>query len=320
MSSYYAEESPYLETDKSRGRNIGKKSRSVYHNFIRKVWIPFLKEKHIKSFSALDPPLIIAFQNFLLKKGNKPQTVNKFMGGLNAIFEHLVMHGTITGNVFDKVPMLKVSKKNYVLRGCHELNTLTGAFNKRWKDPVSYLLCLVIYTTGMRNSEIECVKVKDIIKIKDCHFINIEESKTQNGVRMVPLHDFVYKKLMSFITKTGKQPEDRLFVFSAAGTAKHNQSTLYNKANIDLGTILKIHKQDVAGELERQGITFYSGRHYWKTLMNAEELGDVEEYFMGHKVSRDIAKRYNHRDKQGQEKILEKAREVFAILDKRMFK
>jgi hypothetical protein len=54
--------------------------------------------------------------------------------------------------------------------------------------------------------------------------------------------------------------------------------------------------------------------------MNAEELGDVEEYFMGHKVSRDVAKRYNHRDKQGQEKILEKAREVFAILDKRLFK
>jgi hypothetical protein len=40
---------------------------------------------------------------------------------------------------------------------------------------------------------------------------------------------------------------------------------------------------------------------------------------MGHKVSNNVAKRYNHRDKQGQEKILEKAREVLKILDKRLF-
>jgi len=54
-------------------------------------------------------------------------------------------------------------------------------------------------------------------------------------------------------------------------------------------------------------------------LMNSEELGDIEEYFMGHKVSGDVAKRYNHRDKQGREKLLEKAKKVFDILDKWVF-
>jgi hypothetical protein len=54
--------------------------------------------------------------------------------------------------------------------------------------------------------------------------------------------------------------------------------------------------------------------------MNAEELGDVEEYFLGHKVSPDVAKNYNHRDKQGQKKILAKAKEVLKILDKQLFK
>jgi integrase len=167
----------------------------------------------------------------------------------------------------------------------------------------------------MRNSEIERTKVSDIIKIEDCRFINITDSKTRNGVRIVPLHDFVYRKLSSFIAKTGKKPDDLLFIFSVKGSAKHNQSTVYKKASADMGAVMGLSEAELAG----QHITFYSGRHYWKTLINSEDLGDIEEYFMGHKVSKNVAKRYNHRDKQGQEKILEKAREVLKILDKRLF-
>jgi hypothetical protein len=41
---------------------------------------------------------------------------------------------------------------------------------------------------------------------------------------------------------------------------------------------------------------------------------------MGHKVSKDVAERYNHRDRQGQKKLLAKARETLKILDKTLFK
>jgi integrase len=102
------------------------------------------------------------------------------------------------------------------------------------------------------------------------------------------------------------------YLFSSQGGP--NQSTLYRKAALDMAGMLK------ADAGERKGVTFYSGRHYWKTLMNAGGLGDVEEYFMGHKVSGDVSKRYNHLDRQGRERIVEKAREVFGILDKRLFK
>ncbi|MDR1073095.1 MAG: hypothetical protein LBL45_05405, partial [Treponema sp.] len=45
----------------------------------------------------------------------------------------------------------------------------------------------------------------------------------------------------------------------------------------------------------------------------------TEEYFMGHKVSAEVRKRYNHKDKRGVEKMAEKAREVFGILDEWLF-
>jgi integrase len=251
-------------------------------------------------------------QNHLLARGNKPQTVNQWLGCFKAILSHLIMSGTIAENVFIKTAMLKPNKKHQTIRGCYEIDKVQGVFNRRWPDKVSRLFCLMIYTTGLRNSEIERIRVRDIIKIRDCRFIHIRKSKTDNGIRLVPLHEYVYIHIARIINHDKKQEDD--YIFTARG--RPNQSVLYKKANTDMGAVLGFTPKQLA----EQGITFYSGRHYWKTLMNACDLGDVEEYFMGHKVSGDVSKRYNHRDKQGQKKILEKAREVYRILDRRLFK
>jgi hypothetical protein len=73
-------------------------------------------------------------------------------------------------------------------------------------------------------------------------------------------------------------------------------------------------------ELAARHITFYSGRHFWKTLMNCGGLGEeAEGFFMGHKASGDVAKRYNHRDRQGKDLMARKAGKAFAILDKHLF-
>ena len=62
-----------------------------------------------------------------------------------------------------------------VIRGCHEIKTINGVFNQKWRDETSYLLCLLIYTTGMRNSEIEKIRPCDIIKIKGCDFFDVSD-------------------------------------------------------------------------------------------------------------------------------------------------
>jgi integrase len=175
----------------------------------------------------------------------------------------------------------------------------------------------MIYSTGMRNSEIEKIRVNDIIEMNGIHFIDVKESKSKNGIRLVPLHDFVYKKIKTYIEQTDKKNEN--YIFSIHGGP--NQSTTYKNANILLGKKLKLsdNETEIEKELEKQNISFYSGRHFWKTLMSSEGLGeDVEEFFMGHKVSGDVSMNYNHKDKQGKDKLLEKAREVFAILDKKL--
>ena len=202
--------------------------------------------------------------------------------------------------------------KNISVRGCHNIDIMGRVFTEPWDDLFSYLLCLLIYTAGLRNCEIARIRVSDLIEIEGVRFINVSKSKTENGKRLVPLHDFVYQKIKASIKETGKTAES--YIFSKNGGP--NQSTVYKKANILLGGKLGLSEND----LREQKISFYSGRHFWKTLMNSEGLGeDIEEFFMGHKTSGDVAKNYNHKDKHGKAKLLEKAMEVFAILDRKLF-
>jgi integrase len=311
LAEYYNSGSIYLEKDRNRNRTLNEKTRSVYYHFMNKKFIPYLQDNNIKTFEGIDPPVIANFQDYLLARGTKPQTINRYFSCINAVFDQLLITGIIKENPLDRIKSLKMGAKSTDIRGCHEIDKMKGIFNTQWDDTLSYMLCLMIYSTGMRNSEIEKIRANDIIELDGIHFVDIKESKTNNGIRLVPVHDFVYKKIQRYINQANKQGED--YIFSAHGGP--NQSTGYNKANGLLAKKLNISED----ELEKQGITFYSGRHFWKTLMNSEGLGDdIEEFFMGHKVSGDVAKNYNHKDKQGKEKLLEKAKEVFAILDKKL--
>jgi site-specific recombinase XerD len=284
----------------------------VYHHFIHKVFIPFLRRSGIEKVTDITATVLFRFQDYLLAKGNKPQTVNSALSCIRVIFDRFVLDGVVTENVVSALPQVKIRTGDHYVRGCYDLADLKGVFNKPWGDPASFLLCLLIYTTGMRNSEIEKLQLQHIIELDGIRLIRIPESKTDNGVRVVPLHPFTWRALRSWAKQTGKTEGD--YLFSLHGGP--NQSTLYRKANQDMGLVLRLSESDLA---ERH-ITFYSGRHFYKTLLDAEGLGDIEEYFMGHKVSKDVAKRYNHRDKQGMDKIVKKAGEVFRALDRRLFR
>jgi integrase len=310
LSEYYKAGSSYLGKDKNRNRIINEKTRSVYYNFMIKKFIPYLQKKNIKAFREIDPPVIANFQDYLLSTGIKTQSINRYLSGVNIAFNHLLITGVIKENAFDRVKALKTGAKSVEVRGCHEIDKMKGVFNTKWEDNLYYLLCLIIYSTGMRNSEIDKIKIDDLIEFEGIHFIDIKESKSKNGIRLVPIHNFLYKKIHRYISKKGR----RGYIFSDHGGP--NQSTLYNQANALLGKKLGLSED----ELERECITFYSGRHFWKTLMNSEGVGeDIEEFFMGHKVSGDVSKTYNHKDKRGREKLIEKANDVFAILDKKLF-
>jgi integrase len=313
MKRYYEKNSPYLEADARRGRTLSETARRIYHNAVLNHWLPYLKKQRVTAAEEITTPFMALFQDHCLGKGIKPQTVNHYVSFISQIFDFMLIRGYISANPCAGLAALKVGADEYQARGCYHLSDLRGVFNKRWHNELSCLLCLVIYTTGMRNSEMDRIQVRDIIQIGAHRFINIPKSKTRYGARVVPLHEQVYRRLARYIGKHNRGPDDLLFCNKNGGALPRSY---YTAANAALGKVVGYDQ----ARLEKEHITFYSGRHFWKTLMNANELGEVEEYFMGHRVSQDVAKRYNHRDKQGQEKIVGKAGEVFQILDRQLFR
>jgi len=304
LEKYYEADSPFLIADAKRGRVLGEKKRKIDDMFIKKRFIPFLKKSNVKIVEDIDTALLARFQNYLLLTV-KPQSVNAYLASVKMIFRHFITTGYVKYNPCAGLPPIKV--KDIKATGCYELDKVKGIFNEQWKNRRHYLLILLIYTTGMRNSEINRIQTSDIIEICGEKFIDISKSKTPNGERVVPLHPFVYNAI---VDNYGKEAD---YIFPQKSDSFER---LCARANLSLaertGYTLEM--------LKKENIVFYSGRHFWKTLMSREGLGDdIEEVFMGHKVSGDIAKRYNRKDKWGSEKLAEKAREVFAVLDRCLF-
>jgi integrase len=303
FDDFFKDDSVMPRSENKRNGRICDKWRVACYHHMRNRFVPFLEERRVFSFSKIDTRLLSDFQDALLASGLKPQTVNGYLKAVRKVFSYLARKGMVNTNPCKLLPNIPVYAEDQAVRGCYEIGRLAGIFRRKWEDEESYLLCLLIYTTGMRNCEIQPIKKEDMVTVEGCHFIDIKDSKTANGIRLVPLHDFVYRKLMAY--GAGKEAGARLFEIN---------DTAFRTASAALAR--RLGAED---EIGPQNITFYSGRHFWKTLMNSEGLGEVEELFMGHKVSSDVSKRYNHRDKRGKELLAQKAREVFSILDRNLF-
>ena len=321
MNNFYKKDSNYQKSNNRRSKPLCDHTRQTYHNMILQYWIPFLKKMKITELKEINQQIIIRFQDYCSSFGMKPQSVNHCICHVSRIFNYLLLTRNVQINPCKGITRLYVHDSDVTLRDCYNVDEISGVFNKRWNNDIYYLLCLIIYSTGIRNSEIERIKISDIININGCYFLNISKSKSKFGIRIVPLHNFVYSKIISYIKKYKKSSDDILFN-QINGRLIPRQ--WYRDANIMLGTFTrdkdkKLNYTEIKQMLEKENISFYSGRHWYKTALNAYELGDVEEYFMGHRVTHDVSKRYNHRDKQGQEILVKKAMEVFRILDKVLF-
>jgi len=311
LRDYYTKDSPYLVIDTARGRKINETSRQTLHGFVVNTFIPFLRENRIKEFEEIKPVVMGRFQNYLLlERGLLPQSINRQVSGIKAIFSHLFMTGVIERNITrDIVPLRTMNNR---VRGCYSMEELSGIFKEQWDDKRSYLLCSLVYSAGLRNSEIQNLTVNDIIARGDIHFLSITRSKTNAGVRVIPLHPKIRETLEEWIDEKRLSGESHLFV-------KHARQRIFKtarKANITLGSLLG----KTPAELKADNITFYSGRHFYKTMLNLYDLGDIEELFMGHKVNKDVSERYNHKDKRGEKELLKEAEKAIEIIDRSLFR
>jgi site-specific recombinase XerD len=167
--------------------------RNEYKQMIIDKFIPFLRREKITAFDQIKMTTLAGYQDYLLAQGKRPQTVNNNLKPVRNILAEMARRGITredSGRQIRSIPVKQTDKK---ARGCYELGEIKGVFNRRWKEEALYLLCALIYTTGMRNSEIRRLRMEDIQIINGCRFIGIKESKTPSGIRLIPLHETIYR-------------------------------------------------------------------------------------------------------------------------------
>ncbi|GHV86980.1 hypothetical protein AGMMS50255_2760 [Spirochaetia bacterium] len=314
LGNYYTENSDAMRIDierKDRKTLNGKDIRRNYL-FVNKVFIPFMKNergrKYLKDIETAD---ITALQNKMLAEKSSGQTINKVLGSVKMVFQHFERTGKIKHTPFIQGYSLNVQGQS---REIYELPEMKNAFSGVWNDKVSFLLNLIIYTTGARNGEIESLRVNDITNTIDgvdfgkMYFLRIRDGKTENAKRHIPLPPFTYGKIQAHIKKTGKTGED--FILGK------QYIKIYKQARNDLGALLGY----TPIELDNMRIDFYSGRHFWKTAISEGGLSEgIEELWMGHAVSSDIKKLYNHKNRIGKDNLVKKITKLFSIIDKTYF-
>jgi integrase len=153
--------------------------------------------------------------------------------------------GKITTDFSTCVFSVKGSKQAEKERGVYSIDTLKGVFGKQWENKLSKLLCMVIYYTGIRNSEIQRIQFNDIETIGDTHFLNVRGTKSKNAIRKVPIHDTLYKALKNYVKANGI--ENGKAVFQGV------YNNVFRQASFDMGFLMGFTESD----LLKEGICFF---------------------------------------------------------------
>jgi len=165
-------------------QNLCENIRREYENMIHNRFIPFLMREKIVSFDQITRKTLVKYQDCLQAEGMKAQTVNNNMKPVKKILAAMERKGLI--NEKPNIEGLKVHEKDQKERGCYNLEKVQGVFDEQWENEESFILCLLIYTTGMRNSEIKRLCLKDIQTIDGCRFINVKKAKRLTASALSP--------------------------------------------------------------------------------------------------------------------------------------
>jgi integrase len=334
LTNYY-NNSPLLIKALKR-RKIRNTQIIKYKSFIDNYYIPFLKSKNITTIEKANTlDIIEKFQEYCQNENMNElhhhlsiKTLNNNIScAVAPIFNQLLENKSafiLNYRLLEKedrksigtIPIqttLKTLLDDYIWErkeGTEKLPYLTNHL----KHLSNFrLLCLLGNLCGLRNAEIYMLRKKNIIKIGNTLFLNIENSridgtgtKTKAGKRLIPLHPIVYKHLTKYINENNRTD----YIFYNGG--KNISYSQFNRAR-DIFTLLCGYDKDYVKE---HNIVFYSFRHFFKTMLqNALPEKEYIEYLMGHTNKNDMSKNYLHYDSIGNKYLEENGNKIIKCIN-----
>ena len=281
LSEYFKEGSKWLLLDKKFGIERLAKSNREYDSLIDRHLVTYFNENHLYKYSDITAKVLYEFQIDCISKQISNKNISDMLFALKLLFNRLMAQGTIESSPFIGIKQVKREKSKD--KGMFDINKVKGIFKTVWNDnETEYMFHLIACTTGLRNSEIRLLKITDFLNISDIHFVDVNNArddnsgvKTENALRKIPVHNFVYERIQDYIKKNNRTEyvfldKDKLF---SASDVSNMIEIAANKISVDINYC------------KAKNITFHSWRHMFSTVLYESGLisSDWIEYFMGHK-------------------------------------
>lgn len=290
LLNYYSPEGTWLKD--SRKTALNNYQRTKYYGYMKNYFVPFFNDpenfangKKRSNLMDITSGDILTYVDYMLADGYASKTIKTSLSALRRPFERLQQEGSISNNPLNQKIILQNQNTND--RSCIEPAKTIGVFNKSWQDDWNYIICLVAFSTGMRNSEIKKLRYTDIIEKGNIKYFGLLfEGKTENSKRYIPIHPFVYEKIVEWKTKQNISDDDLLFHISGKQSSRR-----YRSAVQEFGSYCGY----TADMLDNENITFYGFRHSYQTILDLspEVKSEWSFYFTGHKQDQ-LTYKYDH--------------------------
>ena len=187
------------------------------------LFLEYLCENNIKSYNDVTYQDIRLYVNYLYNLNYNNKTISRHISSLKSFFKYLRTKNVIKDNPLTLISNPKLEKKLPKFLNFEDLDKLLNAFdNNNYIGLRNSLILEMLYSTGMRVSEIVSIKLKDIsLQNRSIKVVGKgnKERVVYFGTRCNNLIDnylkYSYKELninnldYLFLSKTGKKISDR---------------------------------------------------------------------------------------------------------------
>lgn len=153
----------------------------------------------------------------------KPQSVNRAVASLRALYKYLLGNGVIEHNIFVKVQSMRTARRLPKFVPRREMTSVVECVLRRlredeWRGRRDALLVLLLYACGLRLAEVVGINHEDFTD--DFHSLRVRGKGDK--MRVVPLIERVRYEIMRYISEFSDEKiciksENALFLSTRAG-------------------------------------------------------------------------------------------------------
>ena len=231
----------------------------------------FLKDNKISSINSIDYGVIRKYLSFLHDQNLESSSVSRKISTLRSFFKFNLKNGVIKNNPMTLISNPKREKKLPKYLNYDEMDRLLNSIDISSKEGIrNKLIIELLYSTGVRVSELVNIKIKDI-KIKDCQISILGKG---NKERIVLFGSVAKNLIKDYITA---------YRADFSGNISDNYLLIDKGRQLSTNKVELILKDILRHSCLKLNISPHTLRHTFAThlLDNGADLKSVQE-LLGH--------------------------------------